>query len=557
MRRIARRTHHAQGLGKTPAELDGIAAELGAPSRRGFLAALGATALVPMIGGCGDNKIPNGDAPKIAIIGGGIAGMTAAHFLALAGIRGDIYEASMRIGGRMYTSRGQLQGGQICELGGELVDSNHIVIPLLARTYGFSLDDLVAATDGLKQDTFNIKGEVQSDTAIVAAFTAVAMKMATAVAAGDADATEFDRIDNMSISEWLATEAGLPATNMIRQLLEVAYLEEFGLEVDQQSAWNLITLIDYANPDPFHVFGDSDEHYHVHQGNDSIPNAIAAKLPDQVNLDHALTKVVANTGGFDLTFATGGGEVVVSAAHVIYALPFTKLRDVDLSEAMLSAGKLDIIKHLGYGTNAKLMMQFTERHWELAQMASGSAITDAPYTAPGPGKDLLQSTWATSRGQDGPQGILTNFVGGNRGIAIGQGTAESQAQIALPLIDLIYPGTSSKYIAGSAIRQHWPSYPFTKGSYASYLKGQWSFFGMEGKREGNQHFCGEHCSENFQGYMEGGAETGALVAGEVLDDLGIGQPPVLAGLISTLTASPRASYHAGFGERMRLAQIRR
>lgn len=57
--------------------------------------------------------------------------------------------------------------------------------------------------------------------------------------------------------------------------------------------------------------------------------------------------------------------------------------------------------------------------------------------------------------------------------------------------------------------------------------------------------------------MESGAETGALVAGELLDDLGIAQPAVLAGLISTLTASPRASYHAGFGERMKLAQSRR
>ena len=76
-------------------------------------------------------------------------------------------------------------------------------------------------------------------------------------------------------------------------------------------------------------------------------------------------------------------------------------------------------------------------------------------------------------------------------------------------------------------------------------------------REGNQHFCGEHCSENFQGYMEGGAETGALVAAELLDDLGVAQPRVLAGLIEVITAVPRASYHAGFGRRMKIAQVRR
>jgi monoamine oxidase len=105
---------------------------------------------------------------------------------------------------------------------------------------------------------------------------------------------------------------------------------------------------------------------------------------------------------------------------------------------------------------------------------------------------------------------------------------------------------------------HWPSYEHVKGSYASYKVGQWEFFGTEGAREGNQHFCGEHCSEDFQGFMEGGAETGAMVAAEVLDDLGIDQPPVLGRILEEATARrPRASYHAGFGKKMRISQIRR
>jgi hypothetical protein len=57
--------------------------------------------------------------------------------------------------------------------------------------------------------------------------------------------------------------------------------------------------------------------------------------------------------------------------------------------------------------------------------------------------------------------------------------------------------------------------------------------------------------------MEGGAETGALNAGEILDDLKIHQPPVLASLLTTLTARPRGSYHAGHGARMTIGQVRR
>src|SRR6185295_1915911 len=135
----------------------------------------------------------------------------------------------------------------------------------------------------------------------------VAAKMALAVTAGDGSDAEFERIDAMSIPEWLAGEAGLPANSLIRRILELAYLEEFGLQPEEQSAWNLITLIDYATPDPFHVFGDSDERYHTHQGNDALPTAIAERLADRVNLDHALTKVARAGDQFELTFAISGG----------------------------------------------------------------------------------------------------------------------------------------------------------------------------------------------------------------------------------------------------------
>lgn len=525
-------------------------------SRRGFLESIGAAALVPIIpslSGCGDDNAPGGKA-SIAIIGGGIAGLTAAHFLSLAGVRAEIYEAAKRVGGRMFTARGMLAGDQLVELGGELVDSNHLVIPALARTFGLDLDDLVLATDGLQQDRFVIGNALLSETAIVDAFMPVAAKMQLAIAAGEgtdpASAAEFERIDAMSIREWLETEAGLPASSQIRQLLEVAYLEEYGLEVTEQSAWNMLYLIDSATPDPFRIFGDSDERFHFHRGNDALPTAIAEHIEDQIHLEHRLTRVVAANGGYDLTFGTPSGEQSVHVDHVVYALPFSRLRHVDLESSGLSIDKLAMIDQLGYGTNAKLMMQFSDRHWESAPLASaGGVITDTGE---------LQTVWATSRGQEGEQGILTNFVGGRRGLGIGDETPEHQAGLVLPWIDAVLPGTAAKYVPGSAIRMHWPSYEHTQGSYACYKVGQWAFFGTEGTREDNQHFCGEHCSEDFQGYMEGGAETGAMVAAEILDDLEIAHPQVLAGVLSAVAGRrPRASYHAGFGRRMRLGQIRK
>jgi monoamine oxidase len=44
--------------------------------------------------------------------------------------------------------------------------------------------------------------------------------------------------------------------------------------------------------------------------------------------------------------------------------------------------------------------------------------------------------------------------------------------------------------------------------------------GYERIRQRNIHFAGEHCSVEFQGYMEGGAAEGIRAAHEVRRDLG-------------------------------------
>jgi monoamine oxidase len=42
---------------------------------------------------------------------------------------------------------------------------------------------------------------------------------------------------------------------------------------------------------------------------------------------------------------------------------------------------------------------------------------------------------------------------------------------------------------------------------------------MERLRQGTCHFAGEHCSIDFQGYLNGAVETGERAAGEILGDL--------------------------------------
>jgi monoamine oxidase len=54
------------------------------------------------------------------------------------------------------------------------------------------------------------------------------------------------------------------------------------------------------------------------------------------------------------------------------------------------------------------------------------------------------------------------------------------------------------------------------GAYSYLAVGQSTAFnGIQGRREGNLHFAGEHTSLDFQGYMEGALRSGYRAAGEV------------------------------------------
>jgi monoamine oxidase len=481
-------------------------------SRRRFLeagASLTALATVPAFA-CSARHPQSVGAPRIAIVGAGIAGLTLAYRLGQAGVRTKVFDSWNRVGGRMFTARGKWSDGQLTELGGELIDTEHVALRGLVTELGLTLDPILETPgNGVRQDSWFFDGRLLSDAEIVEAFRPVAPRL-QADAGKEHDETEFARLDRLGLGNYL--DGILELAPVLRKLLEVAYVGEFGRELAEQSAWNLLWLIDSEEPDPFRVYGDSDEAFHVHGGNDQITTQLASRLASPVELGHRLLSVVETAGGaFRLAFDRGGGSSHEEEFdHVAFALPFTRLREVALP-ATLPAKKREVIESLGMGTNAKLMAQFNERVWRTRHHASGSATTD----------NGLQLVWETSRGMSGNAGMLTIFAGGHVGERLGDGSLESQIQSRLPALDQIFPGTAAAYIPGSAVLMHWPTVEHTRGSYSCYLPGQASFSGSEGERVGNLHFCGEHTSADFQGYMNGGAESGERVATAIIDELGI------------------------------------
>jgi len=490
-------------------------------SRRELLksgALAGAAAILP---GCATSgKLKPGSAARlrgpVAVVGGGIAGLTAAWRLSQAGAEVHLYEASHRTGGRMWTKRQFNAEGMFCELGGELVDSNHTALIRLAREFDVDIQPLRRGEKGV--DLYFIGGERFTDADLLPAYANLAARIA-ADAAGLWDAQgqpteKARRLDRLSLRRYL-TEAGAGTAPWLIRALDIAYLCEFGLETDRQSALNLVDFIGTDTSDGFELFGDSDEAHRIAGGNETLPEAVRRALEGrvQIHLAHVLTGLAMDGDQLWLTLRNGQASVTKSYAHVICAIPFTLLRRVPGWDALpLTAEKKRIIRELTYGMNTKSMWGWQRRAWResplpgRAEFCNGAVVSTQGY----------QQVWETSRGQQGVSGILTNFMGGDTAAGYAQ-TRAADARF-LDEIAAVFPALRGLHDGHRAVL-HWPRMKWSLGSYSAPGIGQYTWMypaAAAPSLGGVLHFAGEHTSGESGGFMNGAVESGERAAAELL-----------------------------------------
>jgi monoamine oxidase len=485
-----------------------------AVSRREFMAA-GALAGVWSLAGC--KSLPHRARqwePQVVVVGAGLAGLTAAYRLRLAGVPTLVIDANDKVGGRVRTIRGTFQNGQVAELGGELIDSGHTRVRALLDELALPLDDLADADAGLTPEIYCVGHDRYSEADVADAFRAISARYQSDAQALGTEAITYktpgsaEALDRMSMADWL-DQSGAPL--WFQAILAAAFTAEYGLDIGEQSSLNLLTRLS-ARTDATPGLGLGDQRYRVRGGTSTLIDALAGAA-ERIDTSTVLEGIRERADGQIELDVKRGSATTVAAPHVIVTVPFSVLRGVKIGSELPPA-KRKAIDRLGYGTSVKVVSGFDDRLWRTKYKSTGSVVCDEWH-----------AVWDASRGQGGKTGILAGVLGGREGATVSGLAAGELSQHLVSRLEPLFHGIADTREAGYDASFDWVGSEWSKGSHSTYRPGQWTTIrGAEGERVKNLHFAGEHCSLHAQGTMEGAIASGDAAASEVLADMGITPP---------------------------------
>lgn len=439
---------------------------------------------------------------NIVIVGAGMAGLNAAYQLKKMGLSATVYEASSRVGGRMFTVQNYFGNNLSTDLGGEFVDANQEDLLQLAKELNVPLYDL--RTDSFQKEVLFFENQSYGEKELVTALQPFVAQLAKDVvslpsALNYKNARQLERLDHQSVKEYL-TDIGI--SGWLYNFLDVMLSCEYGMEIAEQSALNFLIMLDKSGE-----FYGEHEIFKIKGGSQQLTDAIYLKVKDRVRLKHELAAIKEKNGAYELSFSNNKMPVTIKADYVILALPFSILRHIKM-DVLMPAEKRKCIDEFGVGNSSKFIIGMNTKPWRSANK-QGYCFTDESFGC----------GWDSTHMQSEAAASFTVFGGGKSSDKIFTDKPQQLMQEFTPAVTKIYSGNNDMF-TGKHIKFCWAKQPFTKGGYTSFKKGQYSsIVGWEAVPVGNIYFAGEHVSAQFQGFMNGAAETGRVAAQQIAENI--------------------------------------
>lgn len=472
-------------------------------SRRGFLentlkaGAFGS--ISSMLSGCSSlDRLIMGDyrdgQDKVVIIGAGLAGLMAAYQLKQRQIPYQIFEASNRIGGRVYTVPEFLRGQPNAELGGEWVSSSHRTLFDLAKELRV---ELVEARE-FANPRIRRLGQVSS-------FRALQKDLGRIQTLG----AKKPPGDDASLGDWFKK---LTSESALNSLINDWSLERFGAQASLVRASALTS--DWLKPGQSALSPWTESRFRVRNGSSTLAMALYDRIGGyqpslKVKLENRWRSVRSRNQVFELSFETPAGENTVLARNVICAVPKATLTGIDgISEV---GG--DGFKQIGLGTgyHSKFLLSYAERFWS-------SVMDQSKILQFGNGQTLWESSFRGNPLFQFRQGILNVLWSGEASKLAGLHTLES---LKKELPGLLKSGANPQPMDTAVM--NWEKATLFQGS-VSYPQVGRDLGSSAPEAPSGWVWAGEHMWTQAPGTMEAALRSGVVAVEQILR-----QNPVFSG----------------------------
>ncbi|XP_028275811.1 L-amino-acid oxidase-like [Parambassis ranga] len=437
-----------------------------------------------------EKGLPPTKTPRhVAIIGGGIAGLTAAKFLEDAGHKVTIVEASHRIGGRVETFRNRKEGWY-AEVGAMRIPSFHkILLSFVSKLQiplnHFIQDDINTyyLVNGELQKTYTVENnpdvlnytlfDREKGKTAAQLYSQALWKVRDDLKAIGCSAM-LDKYDSYTVKEYLVKEGNLSrgALKMIGDILN-----------ENSLFYTSLLEMLYIQSD----INDNTEYFEVTDGFEHLPRAFYGVLNATVLLNSKV-KLINQRSGSNVTvtyqdWSHSGSLTNLTVDYVLVTATAKATLFIDF-QPPLSGDKMEALRSVHYASSTKVVLSFRQRFWEQEGIRGGKSITDRPsrfiyypsHSFPGTDAGALLASYTCSDDSTLFQGI------------------SEEELMAVVLEDLVkIHGEDIRPLWTGGLVKKWGLDPYSLGAFALFTPYQQGHYARElFQSEGRVHFAGEH-----------------------------------------------------------------
>lgn len=440
----------------------------------------------------------------VAIVGAGLAGLSAAKALTEAGRSVVVLEAQDRVGGR--TLNHTFSDGTVIEIGGQWVGPTQDRLYALAAELGiehyptWDQGDNLLHRDG---KLIRYSGETFGLPAYVLAELGVAQWRIDRLAASVPleapwSAAKAERLDSETAASWIRRNV---RSSLGRSFLRVIVEAVFSAEPEDISMLHFLFYLHSGGSLDLltRTAGGAQESRFV-GGSQQVSIRLAERLGDAIRLGSPVREISQRSERLSI----GGEWGAVEADRVVVAIAPAVIPRISF-DPPLSGRRAHLYAKMPPGYVIKCSARYERPFWR-DQGLSGQA---------GSATHPLAVTFDNSP-RDGSCGVLMGFLEGAHGRRASALNAEQRRDLVLDGFATYFGEQARRPL--EYIDQDWAEEEWIRGGYGAHLgPGVWTQYGhLLREPEGRVHWAGAETSPVWNGYMDGAIRSGERVAEEII-----------------------------------------